>query len=225
VVNVLAETGGALWAGTGDGLYRLDPGQDRWQQFDQRDALPGNRVTSLATLDTALWVGTSRGACLWQGTTCGPTLLAGEEITALSYCGDALWIGTDRDLWRATGSALARGAPPALAGRRVGGLACHADVLYLAAENWLVVHTLGSWGEPVLLPTRGMVRALVAGEEGVWAGMDGGAAHWSPAERVWSHYVVPQDVPFGPVLGVLPAGRYLWLATPGGAVRLDTRQR
>jgi hypothetical protein len=95
----------------------------------------------------------------------------------------------------------------------------------VAAGAVLTAHDGNGWGEPVPLGARGRVRALAADQSGIWLAHDGGASHWDPTGREWWHYLVPQDVPLGPVLDVLPAGDHLWLATPVGAVRLDTRHR
>jgi len=223
-IAVLAVAGDRLWAGAGDGLYRLEGNGDAWQRFDVRDGLPSAAVVALATSDSTLWVGTRRGACLWRGAGCGPTLLPGSEVTALAYCGRTLWIGTDEGLFGATAAELVRAEPPGFSGR-VQALACLNGALYVAGPRLLLVQENGSWRPPIALGGSGTVRTMMADDAAIWVGGDAGAARWDPAARAWSSYLVPGDVPAGPVLGVLPEGDRLWLATSAGALRLELRDR
>jgi len=223
-VTVMTDLLGGLWVGAGDGLYHNRPGETGWDRFDTRTGLPSSSVTALATADSALWIGTRQGVCLWQGTSCGPTLLPGQEVTALSYCDGALWIGTDRELLRATASELTQVEPPGFSGR-VRALACLRGSLYVAGLRTLLVRERGDWRPPVPIGGSGTVRTMIATDAAVWVGGDGGAARWDPATGEWSAYLVGSDVPVGPVFGVLPAGNELWLATPIGALRLELRPR
>jgi ligand-binding sensor domain-containing protein len=222
-VGELAAVGGTLWAGGPGGLYRLRPGAG-WERFGTSDNLPADAVTALAVADSALWVGTRRGVCLWRGDVCGPTLLAGFEATALSYCARSLWIGTDRGLWRASAESMSREEPPGFGGR-VQALACRDGSLYLAGPRELLVHADGAWRPPLPMAGSGTLRDLAADGTGVWVAGDAGAARWDPAARAWSVYLVPHDIPAGPVLSVYPDGDRVWLGTPAGALRLDLRGR
>jgi hypothetical protein len=222
-VRVLVGGPGGVWAGAADGLHRFSP-EGGWKRFDTRDGLPGASVTSLASSDGELWVGTRQGACLWRGTTCGPPILPGTEITALAFCGRDLWLGTRQGLWRATASGLDRAEPPGFSGP-VRALACHAGALYLAGQRLLLVLEGDAWHPPIPIGGSGSVRSLAATATGVWVGADGGAARWDRAAGEWETYLVPGDIPAGPVLGVLALGRSLWLATPAGALRLELHPR
>jgi len=223
-VAVMAPWLGSVWVGARDGLFRTRPETGSWDRFDARSGLPSNSITALASADSALWIGTRQGACLWQHTGCGPTLLAGREVTALSYCDGALWIGTDRELVRATANALEPVAAPGLPGG-VQALACLQGALYVAAPRTLLVHAGGSWKPPMAIGGGGAVRKLVASDDAIWVAGDQGAARWDPAAGEWSTYLVGSDIPIGPVLDVLPDGNRLWLATPAGALRLELRPR
>ena len=114
--------------------------------------------------------------------------------------------------------------PPGFSGQ-VRALACHGESLYLAGPRLLLVHEGDVWHPPLPLGGSGTVRSLAATGSGVWVGADGGAARWDGAAGQWETYLVPGDIPAGPVLGVLALGRSLWLATPAGALRLDLRPR
>ena len=221
-VSALIVLGPVLWAAGADGLYRLAQNSTVWDRFDTRAGLPSAEVTALAASDSALWVGTRRGACLWRGDVCGPTLLPGLEVTALSYCSRSLWIGTAQGLWEATPSGLARAEPPGLAGQ-VRSLACRDGSLYLAGARQLLIRENGVWLAPVPIGGSGTVHCLTADGDGVWVGGDAGAARWNATAREWLTYLVPNDIPAGPVVGLLPTGSRLWLATPAGALRLEQR--
>jgi ligand-binding sensor domain-containing protein len=148
----------------------------------------------------------------------------GLEVTALAYCGRTLWIGTGQGLWLATASGLARAEPPGFSGR-VRALACRGGSLYLAGPRVLLVHDGEAWRPPVPIGGSGTVYSLVAAEDGLWVGGDGGAARWDAAAGEWLTYLVPDDIPAGPVVGVHTVGDWLWLATPAGALRLEPRSR
>ena len=57
----------------------------------------------------------------------------------------------------------------------------------------------------------------------IWVAGARGAAVLDPATGGWTRYLVPADIPAGPVVDVAPAGDHVWLATPLGALRMRVR--
>jgi ligand-binding sensor domain-containing protein len=244
-VAALLAFDGALWVAARDGLFRLDQDAATWQRFDTREGLPSATITALATGAGALWIGTRQGACLWRdgapdpgsgrlrsgaesplrrAGACGPTLVPGFEVTALAYCGRSLWIGTSRGLLEATSGGIVRAEPPGFTGG-VRALACQHGALYLAGARALVVREGETWGPPLAVGGSGTINSLSSDSTGVWVAGAGGAARWDPAAGEWLTYLVPGDIPVGPVLSAQTSGGRLWLATPAGALRIEPRGR
>ncbi len=70
-VTALAETAdGTLWVGSEDGLFAIaDDYTDRVREWrTPRDGLPSSRIQTLAAAGEELWIGTSAGLRLWDGT-------------------------------------------------------------------------------------------------------------------------------------------------------------
>ena len=58
---------GGVWYGGGSGVARQGP-DGRWQSWDERDGLPGNRVTSFHQAEAGtIWVGTPEGVARFEG--------------------------------------------------------------------------------------------------------------------------------------------------------------
>jgi hypothetical protein len=119
---------------------------------------------------------------------------------------------------------MVRAEPPGFTGA-VRALACHRDALYLAGSRVLLVHEAETWRPPVPVGGSGTINGLTSDGTGVWVAGDGGAARWDPAAGEWLTYLVPGDIPVGPVLSVQASGGRLWLATPAGALRIEPRGR
>ena len=66
------------------------------------------------------------------------------------------------------------------------------------------------------------IRVRVDGAR-IWVAGERGAAVLDPATGAWTRYLVPADIPAGPVVDVAPAGGHVWLATPLGALRIRVR--
>lgn len=214
---------GHVWLGARDGLFRGDSAGASWTRLR---GLPSERVTALLAHERTLWVGTDRGACAWQTEDCSATVLPGARITALASCHGALWLGTETGLYRAgPGEAPERTARPGLQAARVQALACMADSLFVATPQSLYVNRAGTWHGPLQLGARGTLRALAVRGQSLWVAGDGGVAHWDAGGGDWTYYTAPRDVPLTPIWALLPTERYLWLATAGGAMRIDLRPR
>jgi hypothetical protein len=57
----------------------------------------------------------------------------------------------------------------------------------------------------------------------LWVAGPRGIAHRDPVTGAWEAFMVPSDIPWGPVVDVLPEGDDVWAATPAAAVRLRWR--
>jgi ligand-binding sensor domain-containing protein len=224
-VYAIEVVGGAAWVATADGLYGFDLERRRWQEIERGDGLPSQSVTALAGAGTSLWAGTSRGLCRVDGGHCGPTLLSGHQVHALAVCGGRLWAATRSGLYvvdaedRADALALPR------PGMRVTDVACLGTRLFAAARDQLFEWRGSDWQEVQLPRPAGMLRTLTASEDALWIGSDAWAGRFDAASGEWAQYLVPADIPLGPIDGLLPLEAAIWAVTPFGMVRLDTAQR
>ena len=133
----LAETPGAVWVGTTDGLVALDPASGRPRPAPGLDALRGAAVTALASVEDTLWVGTRAGSvyayAVAAGTLSAP-IDAGSAVSALEASRvrpGTVWVGTRSEGLlevAASGRTVRRHA------KRPGGLA-HDDVLALEEDE------------------------------------------------------------------------------------------
>src|SRR5690606_41423181 len=57
----------------------------------------------------------------------------------------------------------------------------------------------------------------------IWIAGERGAAVLDTATGAWTSYLVPADIPAGPVADVVADGDHVWLATPLGVLRLRIR--
>ncbi|PWG65811.1 CHAT domain-containing protein [Sediminicurvatus halobius] len=108
VLALAEDRAGTLWIGTEDGLLAVegdyDSGARVWRT--RSDGLPSGRVTALAALDGALWIGTSAGLRRWDGTAMStpPATVADADIRFLDApppgetTADTLLVGTAEGL-------------------------------------------------------------------------------------------------------------------------------
>jgi ligand-binding sensor domain-containing protein/signal transduction histidine kinase len=62
VAAILVDRSGMVWAGTENGLNRLDPASGRFETYDTRDGLPNSNVNGIVEGDAGnLWITTSNG--------------------------------------------------------------------------------------------------------------------------------------------------------------------
>lgn len=92
VTAALMDSSGVLWMATqGQGLYRLQPGENEWKKEEKSDNFPDtDNFYSLAEdLQGRIWAGTDRcGVCIWNGEQwkqyTGETTLPGERVFDIS---------------------------------------------------------------------------------------------------------------------------------------------
>lgn len=94
---------GSLWAGTNRGIGILSE-DGSWQRICGEEGLPFENITSLSVgPDTEIWVGTTLGACRYDGERwhyyAGERWLPGDTVTAvLTSQADKAWIATSQGL-------------------------------------------------------------------------------------------------------------------------------
>lgn len=226
VSTVLAARDGRVWAGTREGLARIDgTGATR---LDRR-ALPGVVDRDVAALlwsrDHALWVGSKywglsvvvdgRAVTLGQG-------LSSLQVTALAETAD----GT---VWAAAGGAVvrfARGAhvatPAPGSPDGVAALAAAGDVVWAGGARGHLARWDGARFVADDLPVAADVRALLAEPDGgAWAAT-GGAGVWRRVDGAWRGYHADDGLPSDDATALLRdrAGR-VWIATASGLAWRD----
>lgn len=226
-------TSGSVWFAASDGLYRYRRGEARWRRMIEGDGLPAGDATALAPAEGGAWVGTRRGLVYVTeaGYVSTPVLFPGQQIHDLLTSRDTLWIASDAGLWLLPlGEREPLRAPraeeqPALS-RRVTDARPAFGELFAITEEALYRFDGARWHGPDREPARaglGRLHTLAAAEGQLWLAGDGGVARWDASQRLWTYYLVHQDIPEGPVRDVLPAGADLWVSTGGGALRLRWR--
>lgn len=108
-VDALLENAGAVWLGTGNGLYRYEPETGSLCRFTQADGLSANAILALAR-DHAdrLWIGTSGGGVVRYDGRDFQILPLGRGVGAniveaiLPEPDGAVWLGTRGGLYRYT---------------------------------------------------------------------------------------------------------------------------
>jgi ligand-binding sensor domain-containing protein len=236
-VAEIAFDGERLWFAAEDGLYRLvvrDAGSRRaWRRLTTADGLPSERVRAVLHDDGRIWAGTDRGAVAFDtaGRKIAGPLLPGGRVARIARIGDGLWLAGDEGLRTLSPRAPAPlpgvppGLPAVLANGRVLDVAGVAGTWILAEAGLYHLDDSGLRG-PIRAAALGRIGSpirLSADAERLWVAAAGGIAHLDPVSGVWETFTVPGDIPWGPVLDVLPMGEDVWVGTPGGAVRLRWR--
>jgi ligand-binding sensor domain-containing protein len=237
----IAGGAGVAWFAASDGLFRLDRRSGVWRRFTEADGLPALRVLTLAAAGDGVWAGTRRGLVrMGPHGAETPALFRATAVLRVRELGDTLWIATERGLFAlgpSRDTILAAGGAADGAGQGPGvgptlDVAAIPGALVVLTPDALFLRQQAAGGEPVWSgPLRepfqaglGRGHALAAGDGQLWVAGDAGVARLDLGTGLWTFYTVPGDVPEGPVHGVLPDGEHVWLATPGGALRLRWRR-
>jgi ligand-binding sensor domain-containing protein len=163
------------------------------------------------------------------------TLLTGRRVLDLAIRNDTLWIASDDGVWLLHGAAAERPGASQLV-RPTGfasSLALAATVVAIIADAHGVaaltpsgIHQFDgtTWTSlPRELVAHGTLYRLARAPDGtLWVTSDRAASARDPTTNIWRSWLVPNDIPLGPVRGIAVAGNNVWLATPAGAVRLRT---
>ncbi len=185
---------GATWAGTSNGLLRVQDGSLR--SLGQADGLPDNKVGALVATTRTLWIGTSQGLAtldLATGQVTGTVeALAGQAVDRLAVAPDGtVWAGTH---WGVDGE--------------------HSAIYRIAGAN------PQSWPNDQL-PLNGphWVESLAVAEDGTaWVGSDGGLYRWD--RQKWLGWADGQGAPpSGDLYAILSHDGAVWIA--GHSRRID----
>ncbi len=186
-VTALAFVGDATWAGTWDGLLRLQGASQG--RLMQADGLPDDRVSALLATPRSLWIGTQSGLAGYslqsQQITGTVEALAGHAVDALLVAPDgALWVGSH---WGEHG-------------------ASSAVERFAGAE-----HQVWPNDQAPLNGPGNSVHALAADDEGgVWVALNGGVQRWD-GQR-WVGWSAGQGAPQEDVFALLSHDGAMWVA-------------
>lgn len=136
VTEVEVDAAGNTWMATrGRGVSVLTPA-GAWRTLSAFEGLPSDTVLCLEPSSVGMWVGTRRGAALFDGFELvavwpdgvNPSPFASNEILDIAHLGDSTWVGTPG------GAYVTRTDEGVTWSRRVGGLS-GTDVRSLAGRN------------------------------------------------------------------------------------------
>jgi len=226
----LLASGKYLWLATDGGLLKIDPGSGRSRRFDLGSGLPSEDVLSLAPAPDGIWVGTARGLAVITGDD-RVVRIGGfdQAVPALVAVRDSLWVGSAAGL-----AVLAPGEPePLVPAELAAQPALRAPITALGrVGDTLVVATVDqlAWRDPATRAWTlqrgraglGQVSALTGDAGGVWLGGSAVLAFWELPRGTFRTLQIPGDLP-APVRDLAVSGRYLWVATDSGLVRLERR--
>ncbi|MCP4696872.1 MAG: hypothetical protein GY862_08495 [Gammaproteobacteria bacterium] len=239
VQSLAIDSAGGLWAGTHNGLARLDA-DGVWTVYNENNAnLPDNDVRSLAIDSTGrLWAGTSSGLArldangVWTMYYMSNSGLPHNFIQSLAVDGaGGLWAGTldgglarlDADgawtVYDQNNSGLPDNWVMSLAIDGAGGLwaGTYGGLARLGADGAWTIY------DQAELPNNWIMSLAGDGAGGLWAGIGGGGLARLGADGIWTVYDQAGLPPEYIQSLALDGAGGLWAGTDGsGLARLDT---
>jgi hypothetical protein len=229
-VRRLLLTRSAVWVATNAGALRVPRDGGPARQLAERDGLLTTDVRAFAPAPDGVWIGTASGVAVASDTagsgSAQPVAAIAPGVLALAVTDDTLWIGSPAGLLvLMPGSTRPLVVEPDLPSLRapVVALAVQGDTILAVLETRLAVRAGGEWrivdppGTPI-----GRFTAVAADRSGFWLGGTQGLAFFQPSRGVWRALTSTGDLPL-PVNDVAAADVHVWVATPGGVVRLLRR--
>lgn len=223
-------TRGAAWVATDAGALRVPRDGGPARILAEREGLRTADVRAFALAPDGVWIGTALGVAVAGDSAAlapaQPVAAVGPGVLALAVTDDTLWIGTPVGLAvLMPGSATPLAVEPDQPAMRapVYALAVKGDTILAAMETRLAVREGGVWrvvdppGTPI-----GRITAAAADRAGFWLGGTLGLAFYQPSRNLWRALTTPGDIPL-PVNDVAVDAEHVWIATPGGVVRLSRR--
>ena len=105
-ISALArDRAGNLWVGTnGGGVSRLSP-NGAWRVFNQFDGVPSDSINCLTADGDTVWIGSTAGIAVWDGTAISgrlpdgfsPSPFSSDNIVGIVRVGDSLWVFNPTD--------------------------------------------------------------------------------------------------------------------------------
>jgi len=227
-VRRLLLTRDAAWLATDAGALRVPRDGGPARVLDAR-ALGSADVRAFAPAPEGVWIGTAEGVAVAADSAEGAVqrvAAVGPGVLALAVTGDTLWIGTPVGVAvLMPGSTTPLAVEPDQPSMRepVYALAVKGDTILAGMGARLAVREGGGWrvADPPGAPIGG-ITAAAADRAGFWLGGAQGLAFYQPARNLWRALTSSGDVPF-PVNDVAVDAEHVWVATPGGVVRLLRR--
>jgi ligand-binding sensor domain-containing protein len=226
------------------------PERAAWRRITAADGLPTDRVAGIAAVAGGLWAATTQGLAFVtaDGAVAPFTIAPGLTIARAVAMGDTLWVASAEGVLVVPNA----GHPTILPGELVnvpqarppaafaapgtdGHPLLRGPIVDIAAGDAGIVALAGGAlfrydGARWIGPDRGAGQAGIgrpirvrADGRRIWVAGERGAAVLDIATGGWTSYLVPADVPAGPVVDVASDGEHVWLATPLGALRLRIR--
>jgi ligand-binding sensor domain-containing protein len=220
--SIVIDPSRKLWVGTlGAGASVLSADRTRWSLVNAFDGLPSDTVNTLAVSGDTVWIATTRGLAVWDGTQVSgvlpdgvnPSPFASDNITGLIVRGDTLWLATRAGVYTSlrsqgltTWTTANAGLPSLVVDRMV------TDGTTLLA---LVAVATYRWDPPsarwVLFGGIGAVRSLSGSRAGAFAGASTGLYRWNGAGWTLLNGALPSSANSPFVVALDEAGR-TWAA-------------
>ncbi len=221
-IEQIVATDTHLYFAGSDGVLRVD------RRSARAERLSSARASTVAVAGQHVWIGTRAGLLHIADQARRPTL--GAQVNRVRVLGERVWLASGDGVYHAAVDAH----PDSLRLVREEGLpsaqfldvARASDRVFAITAAALFVQEGTSWRGPVRLPVSGGLGRLttLAGDgAALWIGGVNGLARYQPGTEEWLYFLVPRDLPAGPI-DIAPAREAVWLATPAGALRLNWRR-
>ena len=223
---------GAAWFATDEGLLALENKGEDWKLFTVSQGLQSDQVRALASADSELWIGNSRGLCvmtrpgreIWRADNGGIEL---GGVTDLALCADTLYVGTAAGLFK--GSVRERRfaftpLDPGLLNAPVAEISVNKSQIWLATAEGVQVYDQASgqsrsWYANVHL-NNAEPTCICAGDSLVWVGTrQNGFYRYRRATGEWISYTTADGLVDNRVQVIRRDGDDLLIGTASGLTR------
>ena len=226
VKSFLQTSDGVIWVGTVGGLYRLLPGQDR---FEPVPGVSGTIRSLREAPNGELWAG-SIGAGIFRIRNNRVTrlkapspLISNTVLSIFADSGRDLWLGTQAGMMRLSRTPVRVLALSEAADSDFGTVSLDSDGSLWAASNQLV-HVQSGQAKPFRFPGLGDVRVrnvLRSQDSSFWIGTDGGGVYHLSAQTT-THFTTREGLVNNFVRVFLESkDGTLWIGTDNGVSHLD----
>ncbi len=246
MINTAAIGNRSIWVGTQSGLSQLSKSSFKTRSPSSATHIPRSNVRAVAVDGRDVWIGTPSGLYCIAGdafthytreSTDGG--LVSDNVKAIEIDGGKVWVGTTAGFsvldkhgkkWSKHSAAA---TTEVLRSNWVSKLAEDGTDIWFgnwndSADGAIVKYDrrtdtfrffdkddlpLKPTGRPIT-----HIHALTAGENGVWAGTNGGLLRYDKTKDSWRHYTVYDGLPNNEVWSIVFDLPYVWTAHIGGVV-------